>query len=680
MAEGVGPRLIMQTVAPHALQSLSLMRADSASIAPERAFVAPGYQAVREIPTLAAGQACWVRIDLPLALPQDHWWVLHTGKGTRIQAWYAFDISATWQYVLTGSQAVMSDGHCHPDALPSNSFRLFIPGQAHMLYLLIAYEGQDGYSVAPEPLLEPWDDWQQRMQRQRNWSLWCQGMIWALVMSFALLWGITRQGLWAAFSAFMAVAGLTVMLRDQTLIALPYPAQAAIPSYARILSAQAMTLLFARFCFMLWPWASAQHDHPLRTYLLFRSLYALLLLGIGVSGYLPALHLCLVGSVLLDSFFFWHLAQKLRHALPYSTGFFLTWATRCWPIGLWLLTLHDLGWYESMALISIQILLVSLGLWGAAGSAIGLHRHWLAEQAAWQARILDSQHTHHHQQRQQQSAQRQIDEQLAYLRQQDHQATGLKTTLARVTARRQRLEQRLQAEAVSLQQLRTRLLSPVQEGFLEGQWIFDRPRSEGSGDFYWFGQYKDKRVIVLGDLACQGATALHLIVQIRQWLDEQVHQQAQTRPVRLLQGLDTWLRMQGHTMAVLILTIEDMAMQYQVAGAKMSLLHLRPPAMHQYQGRRRPAGHASKRLTQPFEAHTHRFAFGDLLYLSTDGFRRQLGGADERPYSRARWLQFAQNLSTLPLSKQPDVLAEELEDWKGEKKQTDDMLIIGLQL
>ena len=91
-----------------------------------------------------------------------------------------------------------------------------------------------------------------------------------------------------------------------------------------------------------------------------------------------------------------------------------------------------------------------------------------------------------------------------------------------------------------------------------------------------------------------------------------------------------------------------------------------------------PVGKGEK--VESFTLHAINYKTGDFLYLYTDGFADQFGGAKGKKfkYKSLNELLFAN--STLAVQEQKNDLLKTLDDWQGELEQVDDICVIGIKL
>jgi serine phosphatase RsbU (regulator of sigma subunit) len=81
----------------------------------------------------------------------------------------------------------------------------------------------------------------------------------------------------------------------------------------------------------------------------------------------------------------------------------------------------------------------------------------------------------------------------------------------------------------------------------------------------------------------------------------------------------------------------------------------------------------------PFSDHVVDIERGDMMYLFTDGFIDQFGGAYGKKYKYRPFRNFLLSINKLPVQMQKTSLLNEFEHWKGENHQLDDVLIFGFR-
>ena len=70
---------------------------------------------------------------------------------------------------------------------------------------------------------------------------------------------------------------------------------------------------------------------------------------------------------------------------------------------------------------------------------------------------------------------------------------------------------------------------------------------------------------------------------------------------------------------------------------------------------------------------------GDVMYLCSDGFMDQFGGAERKKFKIRRFKNLLLNIHKLPAKDQKIMLNQKLEEWRGALEQTDDVSVIGFE-
>lgn len=70
---------------------------------------------------------------------------------------------------------------------------------------------------------------------------------------------------------------------------------------------------------------------------------------------------------------------------------------------------------------------------------------------------------------------------------------------------------------------------------------------------------------------------------------------------------------------------------------------------------------------------------GDRLYLYSDGLLDQLSPSGKK-WGNTRWQEFLGQLQSVPVTKQGKAIWQELELWRQEQPQTDDIALLGLEV
>jgi serine phosphatase RsbU (regulator of sigma subunit) len=81
-----------------------------------------------------------------------------------------------------------------------------------------------------------------------------------------------------------------------------------------------------------------------------------------------------------------------------------------------------------------------------------------------------------------------------------------------------------------------------------------------------------------------------------------------------------------------------------------------------------------------FTKHTFFLQPDDMIYMFSDGYADQFGGPEGKKYKYRRFRYLLLNIHKLPLEKQRLVIDENIEEWRGNAEQVDDILVIGIRI
>lgn len=248
----------------------------------------------------------------------------------------------------------------------------------------------------------------------------------------------------------------------------------------------------------------------------------------------------------------------------------------------------------------------------------------------------------------------------------------------------------------------------------EDAFILYKPKDIVSGDFYWYaetqpeGIYEEaflndkktsvfkgfqdvQKLIAAVDCTGHGVPGAFMTVIGNDLLNAIVLEQKIYQPNKILELLDrsikNYLKQEegsqsrdGMDMALLL--IDEVKKTIYFSGAKNPLYYIRHRELFEIKGSKFPIGGA-RIQKKNFELHEIPYEEGDVFYMLSDGFQDQFGvgtgKSHEKKYTSRRVKEFLLMIHQLPLSKQKDALDQELTQWMGDSRQTDDILVIGLK-
>jgi serine phosphatase RsbU (regulator of sigma subunit) len=84
--------------------------------------------------------------------------------------------------------------------------------------------------------------------------------------------------------------------------------------------------------------------------------------------------------------------------------------------------------------------------------------------------------------------------------------------------------------------------------------------------------------------------------------------------------------------------------------------------------------------TYPFTLHTIDVLPHDRIYLFTDGYADQFGGANGRKLTYGRFKKIILHAQEHPITAQKEILYHFLSEWKKNYAQVDDITVVGIEI
>ncbi|MCK5822779.1 MAG: serine/threonine-protein phosphatase, partial [Bacteroidales bacterium] len=135
----------------------------------------------------------------------------------------------------------------------------------------------------------------------------------------------------------------------------------------------------------------------------------------------------------------------------------------------------------------------------------------------------------------------------------------------------------------------------------------------------------------------------------------------------------------GMDIALCKIDLEKNKLEY--AGAHRPLYLLRNGELSQYKGNRKAIGGIplGKKPELDFQNHIINFEVGDKIFFFSDGLTDQLGGINKRKYQASRIRELLTEHSDFTMVQYSNFFARDFKKWKGDNKQIDDVLLIGIE-
>lgn len=228
------------------------------------------------------------------------------------------------------------------------------------------------------------------------------------------------------------------------------------------------------------------------------------------------------------------------------------------------------------------------------------------------------------------------------------------------------------------------------KGHFKNSFILFQPKDIVSGDFYWLKNSKDVLCLAIVDCTGHGVPGAFMTLLANSLLNQiSLGEHECKSPSSLLQLLDekvkqnlnqhgtTFSTFEGMDMALCMINLKTQAINY--SGAKIPLYYKQDGIFQHVKPDRISIG-GNEIQEKKFTNKTIQLKKGDFIYLATDGFQDQFGGEEGKKYMKLHFRQLIEHISLQRADKQKNILYSKFNEWKGFHQQTDDVLVVGIEL
>ena len=215
------------------------------------------------------------------------------------------------------------------------------------------------------------------------------------------------------------------------------------------------------------------------------------------------------------------------------------------------------------------------------------------------------------------------------------------------------------------------------------------PRDIVSGDFYFLHQDEGFKYIAIVDCTGHGVPGAFMTVLAHSLLRQIMSNGIPLTPDRILQELDQKIVQNlnqrgisitpGEGMDIGLIKIDEPSQTVHFTGAKIPVYHFNGREVIQVDADRYSVG-GFYSGEKKFSSKNVSYKPGDVLYLATDGYQDQFGGQNGRKFMKLHFRNLLNEVARFPMAEQEQKLLTIFNAWKGDNFQTDDVLILGLQL
>lgn len=215
--------------------------------------------------------------------------------------------------------------------------------------------------------------------------------------------------------------------------------------------------------------------------------------------------------------------------------------------------------------------------------------------------------------------------------------------------------------------------------------ILFKPKNVVSGDFYW--TYKKGNISYLAVVDCtgHGVPGAFMTIVANSLLNEIMNTNRFT-PKEIIEELHQLIKVRvGGSSTALVRDSMDLGLlayntvtnEVKFAGTHTNLYRVRNATLELYKGSNATIGYQS---FLEIEEQTFTVQENDMLYMHSDGFPDQKGGAKQKKFYYRPLRKKLEEISLENLKKQEQIMTKVFNDWKGDLEQFDDVCMVGVRI
>ena len=219
------------------------------------------------------------------------------------------------------------------------------------------------------------------------------------------------------------------------------------------------------------------------------------------------------------------------------------------------------------------------------------------------------------------------------------------------------------------------------------------PKEIVSGDFYWLSEIGDYVFFAVVDCTGHGVPGACMSMMANTMLNQIVNESKIYEPGEILNQLDreviktlhqdecSDIQEDGMAISLIRYNKKKSEVTFASAGQKVIVYNNGEPQTYGASLCSIGGMHAFKQTQNvTFEETTFSAVPGTTIYLFSDGFVDQFGGEKKQRFSTHRFSEMLMEMQPLDMPEQFLNISRHFDTWKGNEKQIDDILVVGIQL
>ncbi|MCW3786059.1 response regulator [Plebeiibacterium sediminum] len=222
------------------------------------------------------------------------------------------------------------------------------------------------------------------------------------------------------------------------------------------------------------------------------------------------------------------------------------------------------------------------------------------------------------------------------------------------------------------------------DNLMEDYFVIYKPRDIVSGDFYLVNEVNDQLLLVAADCTGHGVPGALMSMMSMAFIKEIIAVEKVNSPAQILNKLRKTIISTFYSpgtdeisdgLDASLVLIDKKSNTMKFAGANLPIYLIRKQELIEIKGNRMPVGSYPRQT--PFTCHVINLQHNDCIYLFSDGFADQFGGAQNRKMMNSQFKEALLKYHKQKMTDQKTNLQQFFDQWKGYNEQVDDILLMG---
>ena len=167
-------------------------------------------------------------------------------------------------------------------------------------------------------------------------------------------------------------------------------------------------------------------------------------------------------------------------------------------------------------------------------------------------------------------------------------------------------------------------------------------------------------------------------------------------PIKILARLDKVIKFElqrddndekhsrdGMEIGICVINLDDLSMEFAGVGIPLYIIKNGATELETYKSPKMMVGGIEgdeKEVSEQLEKQTIQLEEGDKIFLASDGYQDQFGGDNDKKFMTKNFKKLIEDGAKSPMSDLKESLETEFDNWKGNTPQTDDIVVLGVEI